>query len=496
MSSYFRYIAVFGFVLVLGLSFAAGLVFHKQALEQIIKNPTMAMDKKIATYYTQALWCRFAPEIAATGAETLPQWQATTLSSRLAQHSRTLFGVLSAAKISVYLPTPRALLFSTNEHDMVLFGEEEAASAGFFETAKQVPHARVLSSAGLVAKDGTVQKGAFLHSAMLISSANCPDAKPEQKPVTAVLEIYRDISMQWNYLYIFQAAISGGIVAIFLLLYLAVFVTSRKTERIIERQHEENISLAEAKARAELQSSEKSMFLANVTHELRTPLNAVIGFSEILKSEAHGPLGDPQYKEYVNDIFSSGTHLLSLINDILDYSKAEAQKLDVESVEIDLSKIGQSCLRLVETRARDANVSLINDIPERRIVLHADPKRMRQVILNLLSNSVKFTPENGKVTLLIREDIVDGLVRVQVKDSGIGIAPKDISRALAPFGQIDSSLSRRYEGTGLGLPLTKKLTEIMGGTFLLESEEGLGTSVTLSFPLRREEKKSPTNIHF
>jgi two-component system cell cycle sensor histidine kinase PleC len=255
---------------------------------------------------------------------------------------------------------------------------------------------------------------------------------------------------------------------------------------VIQKQHEETVRLEREKTIAEAQNQEKSMFLANVSHELRTPLNAVIGFSEIIKDEVMGPVGHPQYKEYINDINSSGVHLLSLINDILDYSKAEARKLEVDMSQMDLTKSIQSSVRLLETRAKEAKITLVHDELEKTIKLHADPKRMKQIILNLLSNAVKFTPENGKVTLKVQEKPVDNVVVLTVQDTGIGIAPKDLSKALSPFGQIDSSLARRYEGTGLGLPLTKKLTELMGGIFEITSEEGLGTTVTLTFPLIRK----------
>ncbi|NDB69841.1 MAG: sensor histidine kinase, partial [Methylocystaceae bacterium] len=184
----------------------------------------------------------------------------------------------------------------------------------------------------------------------------------------------------------------------------------------------------------------------------------------------------------------SGVHLLSLINDILDYSKAEAQKLEVEFVDIDISKIAQSCLRLFEPRAKQAKINLVKRFPEKHIILSADPKRIKQVILNLMSNSIKFTHENGHVELAIEEHILEGKINIIVSDNGIGISAKDIPKALAPFGQIDSSLSRKYEGTGLGLPLTKKLTEIMGGKFDIMSEVGVGTTVILSFPIVYERK--------
>jgi two-component system cell cycle sensor histidine kinase PleC len=251
---------------------------------------------------------------------------------------------------------------------------------------------------------------------------------------------------------------------------------------MIEKQHEVNLELAEAKEKAEVESSEKSKFLANISHELRTPLNAIIGFSEIIKTESLGPVGNQQYKDYANDINNSGTHLLSLINDILDYSKAAAEKLKVESIELDVTKILTTSMRLVKPRAEEAKVNLVEDISKETLILVADPKRLKQAVLNLLSNSVKFTPENGSVTMSAWIDHKANILNIQVKDTGIGIADNDISKAMSTFGQVDSKLSRKYEGTGLGLPLTKKLVELMKGKFNIQSELGFGTTVTLSFP--------------
>ncbi|MCH2038430.1 MAG: ATP-binding protein, partial [Rickettsiales bacterium] len=204
----------------------------------------------------------------------------------------------------------------------------------------------------------------------------------------------------------------------------------------------------------------------------------------IIKDEVMGPVGNAQYRDYASDINNSGVHLLSLINDILDYSKAEAGKLEVEYIKMDLNKVVKSSFRLVLPRAKEAKINLVQDVPKEHVVLEADPKRMKQVILNLLSNSVKFTPEAGEVKLTLRI-INNKFVKIDVHDTGIGISAKNISQAMSTFGQVDSSLSRRYEGTGLGLPFSKKLVEMMGGRFDIKSEEGLGTTITLRFPLTK-----------
>jgi signal transduction histidine kinase len=227
----------------------------------------------------------------------------------------------------------------------------------------------------------------------------------------------------------------------------------------------------------------KSRFLSAMSHELRTPLNAVIGFSEMLAMEAFGPLGTPRYKEYASDIRASGVHLLALINDILDLSRIDAGEARLEEEEIDVRLIVSQSLRMVAHQAETAGVDLhtqIEGVPPR---LFGDRRRVKQVLLNLLANAVKFTPEGGRVGVRVFPS-GDGLA-IAIADTGIGIAAKDIPKALERFGQVDSALSRKYEGVGLGLPLARQLMELHGGSLALESEPGHGTTVTVTFPAAR-----------
>jgi two-component system, cell cycle sensor histidine kinase PleC len=300
--------------------------------------------------------------------------------------------------------------------------------------------------------------------------------------VTLIMELYYDISVEWEEIEKLQNIAFFGCLLVFFLFITILMVVSSQLETMITKQHEVNTELIAAKEKAEKESIEKSKFLANISHELRTPLNAIIGFSEIIKDETLGVIANQQYKDYANDINNSGNHLLSLINDILDYSKAAAEKLTVDSIELDVSKILSTSLRLVAPRAEEAKIHLVEDVSKESLILIADPKRLKQAVLNLLSNSVKFTPEGGTVTLSAAIDHQTNTLNITVRDTGIGIADKDISKAMSTFGQVDNTLSRKYEGTGLGLPLTKKLVELMKGTFSIKSELGFGTSITLSFP--------------
>lgn len=295
------------------------------------------------------------------------------------------------------------------------------------------------------------------------------------------LKIVTDISEEWEKIQFFEKRVTIFLIAGFAIFFAIVIFNTNHAQKIIDQQVASNKFLEEAKVKAEYESSAKTQFLANVSHELRTPLNAIIGFSEVILTEAYGKLQPEQYREYINDINNSGKHLLGIINDILDFSKASADKLKIDLIEVDATKLVSSSLRFVKPRADEAKVILIEKLPKDHVVIKADPKRLKQALLNLLSNAVKFTPENGSVTLELEHNIIDKKVYMRVIDTGIGMEEKDIPKALSSFGQIDNKLSRKYEGTGLGLPLTKKLVELMAGTFEIKSKPGVGTSVTLSF---------------
>ncbi len=238
-----------------------------------------------------------------------------------------------------------------------------------------------------------------------------------------------------------------------------------------------------AMTRAEAANQAKSEFLANMSHELRTPLNAINGFSEIMAGEMFGPLGDQRYKGYAADILKSGQHLLSLINDILDMAKIEAGKMTLHYEPVDLLEVCEDAIRLMRGKAQDSGLALTleaTDLPE----VEADYRGLKQVMLNLISNAVKFTPEGGSITVSVLQAEF-GRVRIAVTDTGIGIAPEDLSRLAQPFEQVEGQHSKTTQGTGLGLALTKSLIELHGGWMVMESEPGEGTTVRFDIPVRR-----------
>jgi signal transduction histidine kinase len=251
---------------------------------------------------------------------------------------------------------------------------------------------------------------------------------------------------------------------------------------ITERKRSE-AALLRAKEEAELGSRSKSEFLANMSHELRTPLNAIIGFADILRGEIFGALGDPRYVDYASDIRDSGIHLLNLINDVLDVSKVEFGKVELAEEAVDVVSVIEASVRLMRDRAHAAGVVLTHALPPNLPLVRCDEMRLKQILLNLLSNAVKFTQSGGRVT--VRALLADDGLGIAVDDTGIGIATADLAKALRPFGQIDSRLNRKYQGTGLGLPLAKSMIEMHGGRLDLDSTPGIGTKATIWLPVER-----------
>ena len=257
-------------------------------------------------------------------------------------------------------------------------------------------------------------------------------------------------------------------------------VIARTSEEIADREAQAQ----EAKRVAEVANHAKTEFLANMSHELRTPLNAVIGFSELIGDEVMGPIGSEIYKEYSRDIRASGEHLLEIINEILDLSKIEAGRMTLHEEAFSVDRVIASSLRLVRERASSNGISLTSDVEPEIPNLLGDERMIRQMMTNFLSNAVKFTPENGRVRVEAR-CLDDGAIELTISDTGIGMSPEHMETAMLPFRQVSSSLARKHEGTGLGLPLAKSFIDLHGGKLDIESELEKGTTVRVTFPAAR-----------
>ena len=320
------------------------------------------------------------------------------------------------------------------------------------------------------------------HNARTISAiVNYIPIMDDLGDVESVVVVYYDATELRLTISSLERKVYAALIILFCLFFASIIHNTNYAQKVIEKQLQLNRFLEVAKKQAEEENRSKTEFLANISHELRTPLHTIIGFAEIMLSPHSVDITPEKQSGYIADILYSGKHLLAMINDILDYSKASADKLKVDTIDMDLSKLAKASLRFVEQSAENAGVKLIVDIPETLFVINADPKRLKQALLNLLSNAIKFTKEGGSVTLSIVKNIDKNKISIRVIDTGIGIAEQDIAKALSSFGQVDNSLSRKYEGTGLGLPLAKKLVELMNGTFEITSVVDVGTTVTLVF---------------
>ena len=273
----------------------------------------------------------------------------------------------------------------------------------------------------------------------------------------------------------------------------------RRTETaLVAAKHEAERSTEQMRAamfEAQAASRANSQFLANMSHELRTPLNAIIGFADSIRLGMAEAANEDRTKEYANYIHDSGKHLLDIINDILDLSKLEAGKTTIVEDCFDLKHLVNSCLIIINERAQQSKLVIETNLSEPLPRVRADQRKLKQVLLNLLSNSVKFTPEFGHILVSVWVSR-DGQLTVCVEDTGIGIAPEHIDRVMAPFWQVDGDLNRKYAGTGLGLPLSQALVRAHGGRMTLESVVGAGTKVSVHLPAYRVIEEDRSLSHF
>lgn len=459
MFSYLRYFAMVGLLLVAVGSLLMSLYFKQISQTDLLETTNQQVVATLSSY-AKTVWAQHATRIGKDTAE---------MQSFLTE-TRMFFSSQPLAKVTIFSPDiSRSYYSSTNAYVTA----EDGARTTLFDMEMVLAGQPVMRLLKHTYLSGNTAPRTLVQ---LIVPLRASTGGPQ-----ALAEVYVDVSTHWEELESIQYIIIGIMIGTFLVLVGVLLYTASRAEAIITRQHEVNLELTAAAAQAEAQSRDKSQFLASVSHELRTPLNAIIGFSEIIRNETRDRL-DKIYQDYLDDIYASGKHLASLINDILDFSKAEAGKLQVEMGETDVTKIIRNCLRMVMPRAESGQVTLVEEVPIDHLVIVTDTKKLKQVLINLLSNAVKFTRAGGEVRCYAWHDLVSGEIIIEVRDTGIGIAHKDLSRVMMPFGQVDSALSRKYEGTGLGLPLSKKFVESIGGTFAIESELNVGTRVVIRLP--------------
>ncbi|MGF1629995.1 MAG: ATP-binding protein [Kiloniellaceae bacterium] len=376
---------------------------------------------------------------------------------------------LSILKIKIY-DLNGLTVFSTEPSQI---GEDKSSNGGFLAARTGHRASELTYRDSFSAFEQMVENRDVLASYVPVTSAS--------GAIEGVLEVYYDVTELLAAVRHRQLQLQMAVGATFLLLYLLLILGVWRSERQTRRHYFKNLDLARTAARAEEANRLKSEFLATMSHELRTPLNAILGFSEILKSQLPQADSDQTRREYADSIWTSGRHLLNIVNDVLDMSKVEAGEMNLDREAFDPVALMESCLRLVEQQAEQQGVELISNIAGDLPAAFGDERRIKQVLINLLSNAIKFTPEGGRVSLWLGA-ADDATLEYSVADSGIGIAPNDIPKVLTPFGQVETTYARRFGGTGLGLPIARSLIEMHGGRFILESTLGKGTKVSFTLP--------------
>jgi signal transduction histidine kinase len=299
--------------------------------------------------------------------------------------------------------------------------------------------------------------------------------------IEGVAEVYRDVTSlvaDINSSWIRDAAIVGSA---FLFAFAVLVVLIWRLDRVMRLQHRANLRLNIAMSRIQAASEAKSEFLAHMSHELRTPLNAIIGFSELIRDEIRGPIGNNEYKSYVEDICSSGHHLLEMIEHVLDLVKVENGKMDIISAPTNITEEVHQVIRMFTTMMEKTHHTVTIDVQGLKRMIETDASKLRQILINLVSNAVKFTPPGGQIRFEIDQS-KDHETRVSVIDTGIGMSQEDIQTARMPFGHVKNPFAKNHDGTGLGLPLCLRLAELIGGTLDIHSAPDQGTTVSLTLP--------------
>ena len=390
----------------------------------------------------------------------------------------------SVIKVKIYSPDGRTL-FSTDPRQI---GEDKSGNAGFRNAMAGRVASDITYRDQFDAFEGVISNRDVLYSYLPVTTGLRVTAG-QVGGVRGVFEIYADVTafkaQIWTGLRRELAIILASFTIIYGLLLAVVWISNRR--QVV--QHQREVQFTRSIAHAEAANREKSEFLANMSHELRTPLNAIIGFSELLKDEAFGPIGSERYRGYCADIHDSGSHLLAIVNNILDVASIDAgmRKLTDEWLPVD--EILAISLQAISDQAEAAGLNLTRHVDENLPRLLADTEAIRQVFQNLLSNAVTYTPE-GSVTVTARS-CDDGSLEIAVSDTGIGILEEELPNLTQPFYQVDRSFGRKFDGTGLGLALVKSLLELHDAELLIASEFGVGTTVTCRFPAHRSKRVEP-----
>ena len=476
-------------IAVIAVTAILAFFFRQYAVNELVE---LTENKNIsqARTFANSLWPQYSSYIASVAGKDGDALRARRETREIHEAFKSLTAGLSVYKVKIY--DVHGLTVYSSQPDQI--GADYSANRGFVTAMREGKASSKLAHKGkFSAFSGEVFDRDIVESYVPIRSRD--------GQVVAVFELYSDVTGRLGEIGRAVNKLLAALLLGFSLLYAVLFLIVRRADTILKRQYAELQSseiqiraiaerkrmendLKSAKEEAEFANRAKTEFLANMSHELRTPLNSIIGFSDLMSNETFGPLGHPKYGEYTNDINASGRHLLELINDILDVSRIETDNLSLDEEMVDVYRMVESCERLVCELSEFAELALkvevSNDLPS----LYVDERRVKQILLNLLTNAIKFTPTGGTVTLKARVDRDDRFV-FTVSDTGQGIAPENLDMVMTPFYQGDGSLTRTHDGAGLGLPLSKSLAELHGAELTMESKLGVGTIVTVVFPTER-----------
>ena len=457
---------------------AAALAYGFDRVSQTyLKSSTETSARAINQVFINRIYPRIADFIPAANTLTPDEIRRHPFTAVLRDDVRALVRDTGIQKVKLF---DRAgfTVFSTNPDDI---GRRHDSSAGFRvartgRTASEIVRADIF--AGVT---GALRDRVLLGVYLPIRSGG---------KTVGVVEHYVDVTTSFAGRFARPSAVSAVLLIVGVLLVVFAFQLwmVRRAEIKMDRQYRHNNALERGIERAMAANKAKTEFLANMSHELRTPLNAIIGFSELIHTEKMGPVGSPRYREYAQDINSSGQHLLHVINEILDISKVESGTMVTRMQEIDIVATVGQVLHIVKNGGAADGIKLVMSHPDYMPAFVSDEGKIQQILLNILSNSVKFTPEGGEVSVELAITSDTKWLVISVTDTGIGIREEDVPTALSPFGQIDSPMARRHQGTGLGLPLSVRLTELLGGKFSLESRLQTGTKVSIRLPLKSPDK--------
>ena len=477
-----RYFSITSFIAVAAVIFVLVNVYRQSEIDQLIKL-TENQNVVLTQALSNSFWSQFSSYVTSIRDVDGERLRTRDETREIHQRLLALSKGLPILKIKVF-NLDGITIFSSQASQI---GESSNGNLGFQQALQGIPASTLVHRDSVSAFSGELLKRDLVESYVAIVNA---DGRTE-----AVFELYTDVTQQLSLIEHAVQRVVLGLLISFGLLYGVLFMIVKRADRILKQQYqaikdssdsirEKNKELEQLREMAQEASRAKSELMANMSHELRTPLNAIIGFSGAIKEETFGPVGNEKYKEYLDDIYNSGLHLLGLINDILDVSAIEAGSIELHEETINPAELVEVSIRLIMPRANSGRVKVISsldaDIPQ----IYADARRVKQIMLNLLSNAVKFTPEGGevRVTSMLHGD---GSLAITVSDTGVGMNEEELALALSKFGQVDSGLDRKHEGTGLGLPLTLGLMELHGGTLDIKSEKGRGTHIAMVFPKER-----------